>query len=136
MPNVIVVNNNTVTVVKPPASTQFVVSPTGNTRIIVAPGEQGPAGVGTVGPQGPPGVGVAGPQGPPGVGASTAEMSYIHTQLSAASVWDITYPMLFQPAISVIDSGGTEVVGDIQRITLGHLTVTFSAPFSGIAYLS
>lgn len=62
--------------------------------------------------------------------------SFTFTQLGAVSTWDVYYPLTYEPAVMIVDSGGYEVMGDITRITLGHLSVAFSQPISGVAYLS
>jgi hypothetical protein len=62
--------------------------------------------------------------------------SYPWTQGVAASVWTIPHNLGSMPAVHVIDSGGTTVEGDVQYQDLNNLTVTFSYPFSGTAYLT
>lgn len=63
--------------------------------------------------------------------------SYEHTQGVAASVWTITHNLGFNPNVTVIDSSGTIYEGEIAYNTnRNSLTVTFTAAFSGKAYLS
>ena len=81
--------------------------------------------------------GIAGPAGPPGVASnSPALLSYVHIQTIPATVWSITHPLEFQPTLTVIDSAGTVVEGDVAYLPDRTITVTFSAGFSGTAYLS
>ena len=40
------------------------------------------------------------------------------------------------PSVTVVDSGGTVVVGSIDYNDKNNCTCTFSAPFSGQAYLN
>lgn len=88
---------------------------------------------GKPGPEGPEGpVGPTGPQGPAGTGSA----SYVHTQNSAASVWTIVHNLDFQPNVTVVDSAGSEVEGDIEYVSGSTVQVTFSAAFGGVAYLS
>ena len=92
--------------------------------------------VGTLVSQGPPGpIGPPGPQGPPGIGESTGA-GYAHVQGAVSDTWVITHNLGFYPNVTVIDSGGSEVEGDIVYQGLNVLTLTFSAAFSGVAYLS
>jgi hypothetical protein len=44
---------------------------------------------------------------------------------------DVAHGLNKYPAVSVIDTAGTEVEGDVDYTSLNNLTVTFSAPFSG-----
>jgi hypothetical protein len=69
---------------------------------------------------------------PPGPGL----LGFVFNQGSAVAVWDITHPLSFQPNVSVVDSGGSEVEGDVVYLTSTTLRITFSAAFSGTAYLS
>jgi hypothetical protein len=62
--------------------------------------------------------------------------TYTHTQAVPASVWTITHDLTGKyPAVVVVDSAGSTVVGDIQYVPdSNQVILTFSAPFSGKAY--
>ena len=62
--------------------------------------------------------------------------NYNHTQSTASSTWTITHNLGFNPAVSVVDSGGNHVIGDVNYVSVNALTISFSAPFGGSAYLS
>lgn len=72
-------------------------------------------------------------QGPAGVGA---DLNYLHVQAAAASVWTITHNLAKYPSVTVVDSSGDEVEGSVNYVSANQLTVSFSAPFSGNAYLN
>lgn len=97
-------------------------------------GPQGPAGSGTQGATGTQGT--QGIQGSAGLGASVENFSYTHNQGSASDTWNITHNLNFYPNVTVQDSGGTIVEGEINYTTRNTLIVTFSSAFSGKAYLS
>lgn len=80
------------------------------------------------GPPGPPG-----PQGPAGPAGGAY---YTHTQASAASSWTIHHSLGRYPSVTVVDSSGREVHGDVAYLSSMDITVTFSAPFAGVAYLN
>lgn len=82
------------------------------------------------GPEGPPG-----PQGPPGADG-TGDATYLHDQQSPASVWTIDHGLGKEPAVTVIDSAGSQVIGDISFPTLNRVVLTFSAAFAGRARLN
>lgn len=63
-------------------------------------------------------------------------VSYSHTQGVASSSWVIAHNLNFYPNVTVQDSGGSIVEGEITYTNSNSLTVTFQASFSGIAYLS
>ena len=70
-------------------------------------------------------------------GAGTSgDKSYVHVESVAASVWTIVHGLGKFPSVSVVDSGLTEVEGDVQYLDPNTVQITFSAAFSGRAYLN
>ena len=67
---------------------------------------------------------------------TTARVSYTHTQGVASATWTINHNLHFHPNVTVQDSAGNIVEGEIAYNTLDSLVVTFSTAFSGEAYLS
>ncbi len=57
-------------------------------------------------------------------------------QVSASSTWTITHDLERFPSVTVVDSSGNLVIGDVDYISNLELIITFSAPFSGTAYLN
>lgn len=62
--------------------------------------------------------------------------SYTHTEAVASSSWDISHSLGYFPNVTVIDSSEREVIGDIQYVDSNNIVITFSAAFTGKAYLS
>lgn len=98
-------------------------------------GPTGPSGAdgddGATGPTGPTGpTGATGPPGPSG------GSGYIHEQLVPATTWIVAHNLARFPSVTVVDSGGTTVVGDVAYTDDDSLVVTFSAAFGGRAYLN
>ncbi len=62
--------------------------------------------------------------------------SYIHNKATAAASWTITHNRGWYPSVTIVDSAGTEVVGDVDYVDKNTVTVTFRAAFSGKAYLN
>jgi hypothetical protein len=88
----------------------------------------------TVGLQGP-----AGPQGPaglPGVSPTGADLHYTHVQGSASAIWVVAHGLGKRPSVTVVDSAGDPVEGTVAYADANNLTITFSAAFSGEAYLN
>lgn len=56
---------------------------------------------------------------------------YIQNFLSSTFVL-VEHNLLKYPAVTVHDSAGDEVVGDVEHLSVNALQITFSAPFSGI----
>lgn len=62
-------------------------------------------------------------------------IEYIHIQLSPSNVWVINHNLNCHPVVTVIDSGNSQVEGDVTYNSLNQITVTFTAGFSGKAIL-
>jgi hypothetical protein len=66
-----------------------------------------------------------------------SNIAYTHIQGVASDTWVITHNLGYAPGgISVMDSAGTMVEGDVTHNTLTSLTIEFTSGFSGTAYLS
>ena len=89
------------------------------------------SGGGGTGPPGP--VGPAGPAGPPG---ATQTVSYVHSQATVSATWVVTHNLGWYPNVTVIDSAGTDVEGDVVHNSATQLTLRFSGGFTGQAFLS
>lgn len=122
------------------------ISPLGDVEILETPdeaiilvsteGSQGPPGAqGVQGPQGIQGLqGVQGPQGlqgPPGT-----DFSYVHVQANASVLWTIQHNSGKNPSVTVVDSGGTHIEGEVAYVDTNSLTITFLGATSGRAYLN
>ena len=95
----------------------------------------GPAGLpGVKGERGDQGlVGLRGPKGDPGV---DGDKYYAHDQAQAESQWAIEHNLNKYPSVTITDSAGDQVEGEVRYNGLNSLTVSFSAPFAGKAYLN
>lgn len=61
---------------------------------------------------------------------------YQHEQMVAADTWPVTHNLGKYPSVTVVDSGGNTVIGDVQYVDDNSVVITFSAAFSGVAYLN
>lgn len=64
------------------------------------------------------------------------DKSYIYKQKSASNEWYITHNLNKYPAVSIVDSADSIIVGEVQYIDMNSLIVKFSDPFSGKAYIN
>lgn len=64
------------------------------------------------------------------------DKTYVHKQVIASNTWEITHNLYKYPSVSVVDTGGNVVVGDVEYTNLNTLVIKFTAPFSGTAYLN
>lgn len=60
----------------------------------------------------------------------------VHTQASVSSSWVISHDLGGRPSVTVVDSAGTVVVGEVSYNSDTQVTISFTAPFSGYAYLT
>ena len=61
---------------------------------------------------------------------------HIHTQGQASTTWTITHTLGGRPQVTIVDSADTHVFGEVQYLSNSQVMVTFSAAFSGKAYLT
>jgi hypothetical protein len=76
-------------------------------------------------------------QGPMGPAAPNGgDLTYTHPQGAASDVWVINHNLNKRPSVTVQDSAFDAVDGDVVYNDANTLTITFSAAFSGVAYLN
>jgi len=92
-------------------------------------GEPGPPG-GPPGPEGPPG-----PPGPPGVPGSEV-FKFVFQQMVPDTLWTIVHNLNGYPNVTVVESDGSEIEGEISYIDTTTITFEIAWPVSGKAYLS
>ena len=63
-----------------------------------------------------------------------SDKNYVHTQIAASNTWTITHNLGKNPAITIVDSGGTVVIGEIEYVNLNLVYARFNGIFSGKAY--
>jgi hypothetical protein len=85
-------------------------------QVIGAPGPTGPQG-----PEGP-----EGPAGPEGG-------HYQHIQSLADTTWTVDHNLGRFPAVTVVDSGGTEVECSVEHASVNQVVITLSYATSGTA---
>ncbi len=64
------------------------------------------------------------------------DANFVFTQGIPSATWNITHNLGKFPSVSVADTANQLMYGDTEYINENSLTITFSAPFSGKAYLN
>lgn len=59
-----------------------------------------------------------------------------YEQTVSSAIWEIEHNLGRYPSVTVVDSAGTVVYGDITYINENTIKLTFSGEFSGKAYLN
>lgn len=61
---------------------------------------------------------------------------FVFSQPVAAATWSISHNLNGFPSVTVVDSAGTVVEGDVEYNSTGSITIRFGSSFSGTAYLN
>ena len=81
--------------------------------------------------------GIIGAKGDKGdKGDTGTDVNYQHDQAIAASSWSISHNLGKYPSVTVVDSAGDVVVGEVNYVNNNSVTITFSSAFSGKAFLN
>lgn len=63
------------------------------------------------------------------------QQPFIHEQLSPSNLWVINHNLSKYPSVTVTDSAGHVVIGDVKHVSLNTTEISFSAAFAGKAIL-
>lgn len=64
------------------------------------------------------------------------DKNYVHDQIASSKTWTINHNLNKYPSVMVINSAGTVALGEITYTSLNQVVITFSAQFSGKAFLN
>jgi uncharacterized membrane protein len=65
-----------------------------------------------------------------------APTTHVHIQDVASDVWTINHGLNRNPQVTIVDSSGSEVVGDVTHVDINTVVATFGGAFGGRAYLT
>jgi hypothetical protein len=65
-----------------------------------------------------------------------SDKTYVHDQTTPSATWTITHGLSKNPAIMVVDSAKTVVIGQVDYIDNNNVVITFNGAFSGYAYFN
>jgi hypothetical protein len=66
----------------------------------------------------------------------TIQTNYVHDQQVASAAWVVVHNMGKKPSVSIVDTADDEVIGRVVYNSNNQLTISFSSPTSGKAYLN
>lgn len=64
------------------------------------------------------------------------DKTFVYTQAVSSDVWEIKHNLDKYPAVTVVDSGNSVVIGEIVYIDKNNIRITFTSAFSGKAYFN
>ncbi|MCW2277724.1 hypothetical protein [Heliophilum fasciatum] len=67
---------------------------------------------------------------------SVSSGTFVFTQIAPSATWVITHDLQKRPSVTVVDSAGTAVIGDILYRSDSEIEARFQSPFAGCAYLN
>lgn len=65
-----------------------------------------------------------------------SDANYYYEQTEASNEWVIVHNLNKYPAVSIVDSAGDEVIGNVHYDSLNQVTLTFAGAFKGNATLN
>lgn len=65
--------------------------------------------------------------------ASVGDSSYLFTQVSPATTWNVTHNLGKYPSVVIMDSDGNAVTGDVNYVNVNTCVLSFAVPFAGKA---
>ncbi len=72
-----------------------------------------------------------------GIGGSSANTRrHVHTQGVASAEWIVQHTLGGHPSVTIVDSADTYVIGEVKYDSNTQVTISFTVPFSGFAYLT
>jgi hypothetical protein len=64
------------------------------------------------------------------------DKNFVFSQLSASASWSVAHNLGKNPAVTVVDSGGNELLVDVDYIDVNNCTLVFGSPTSGRAFFN
>lgn len=64
------------------------------------------------------------------------DKNYVHEQLRASNEWNVNHKLKKYPSVSIIDSAGTNIIGEVTYLDENSLRINFSSIMSGKAFLN
>lgn len=61
---------------------------------------------------------------------------YLHSQASPSATWVINHNLGKFASVNVVDTANDEIIGDVRYNGINQITITFSTPVSGSAYIN
>jgi len=71
-----------------------------------------------------------------GIQVGKGDSHFTFSQDTPESIWEVQHNLGKKPSVTVVDSGESVVVGEIEYINLNSVRLTFAGAFSGKAYFN
>lgn len=67
---------------------------------------------------------------------TSSSTTFTFEQSVASDTWNVMHNLDKYPSVSIVDSGGNLVDGEVKYVTSNRILINFTSPFSGKAYLN
>lgn len=64
------------------------------------------------------------------------DKTWTHDQFQPSKIWTIEHPLNKKVSVTIEDSAGSQVLGEVKENTGTKVVIEFNFPFSGFAYLN
>lgn len=61
----------------------------------------------------------------------SVQTDFVHVQTIASATWIVNHNLGMYVEPTIMDSGGTEMLGQVQHISLNQIIITFNSPQTG-----
>lgn len=65
-----------------------------------------------------------------------SDKNFTFTQATASAIWNVVHNLGKYPSVSILDTAGTEIGGEVENVSINEINIKFNAPFSGVATLN
>ena len=72
----------------------------------------------------------------PNIDPNVGDKTFVFTQGVAAATWNVQHDLDKYPSVSIVNDDNTQVFGGVEYIDNNNLIITFTAAFSGKAYMN
>jgi len=72
----------------------------------------------------------------PNIDPNVGDKTFVYTQAVASATWNIQHDLEKFPSVSIVNDDNTQVFGGVEYIDNNNLIITFTAAFSGKAYMN
>jgi hypothetical protein len=69
-------------------------------------------------------------------GGTGSDAHYTYTQTTPAAAWNVAHMLGKFPSVDVVDTGGNEILTDVDYVDANHVTISFSNATAGKAYMN
>jgi hypothetical protein len=80
--------------------------------------------------------GIPGLNGQDGADGAPGGTTYVHTQFSADTTWNISHNLGRFPSVTIVDNAGRELLGDVSFLDSNLISIGFDLSVAGKAYLN